>query len=228
MKIRLVVFDLAGTTVLDNRNVERILQLALKKHGVFVKEEDANSVMGMPKPMAIRQLLSKYDAGGDKLELSVQRIHNDFIDLMKLFYETNPDVKEKPGASALFKKLKERKLKLIVDTGFDRVITNPLLKRMGWEKHGLIDGSVTNDEVARGRPHPDLIFKAMELTGIEDVHAVAKVGDTPYDLQEGKAAGCRWVIGITDGAFTRQQLQKEFHTHLIDNLSELESILIEG
>jgi phosphonatase-like hydrolase len=226
MKIELVVFDLAGTTVQDNRDVHRILQFALGKHGVTISLEDANAVMGIPKPIAIKQLLALRDSAGEHPDARIQLIHEDFVSTMMAFYQFDPSVKEKPGASELFKKLKQKKLKIVVDTGFDRAITTPLLERMGWQAQGLIDGSVTSDEVKQGRPHPDLIFKAMELTGIQHPTAVAKVGDTPSDLQEGKAAGCRFVIGVTNGAFTREQLRQEFHTHLIDNLSELESILI--
>jgi len=96
-----------------------------------------------------------------------------------------------------------------------------LLERMGWEKNGLIDGSITSDEVAKGRPHPDMIYRAMELTGVTDVEAVAKVGDTLSDLQEGTAAGCGWVIGVTTGAYSHEELQKGPHTHLVQHLSEM-------
>jgi phosphonatase-like hydrolase len=225
MKIELVVFDLAGTTVQDNRDVHRILQFALRKHGVTISLEDANSVMGIPKPIAIKQLLALCDADGENSEARIQRIHDDFVSTMIAFYQYDPSVREKSGASELFRKLKERKLKIVVDTGFDRAITAPLLERMGWEAQGLIDGSVTSDEVKRGRPYPDLVFRAMEVAGVYDANKVAKVGDTPFDLLEGKSAGCQFVIGITSGAFTREELQKEFHTHLIDDLSELEKIL---
>jgi phosphoglycolate phosphatase-like HAD superfamily hydrolase len=95
---------------------------------------------------------------------------------------------------------------------------------MGWEKKGLLDASVTSDEVKQGRPYADLIYKAMELTGVTDVAQVAKVGDTIYDLQEGDAAGCKWVIGITSGAYTRSQLQTGPHTHLVDSLYELKDV----
>jgi phosphoglycolate phosphatase-like HAD superfamily hydrolase len=61
----------------------------------------------------------------------------------------------------------------------------------------------------------------MELTGVTSVREVAKVGDTPSDLQEGTAAGCALVIGVTYGTHSRAQLVGEPHTHLIDAISEL-------
>ena len=42
MKIELVVFDLAGTTVKDNQDVHRVLRVALRHAGVDISLEDAN------------------------------------------------------------------------------------------------------------------------------------------------------------------------------------------
>lgn len=109
----------------------------------------------------------------------------------------------------------------MLDTGFDRAITQAIVDRLGWQRDGKIDFSVTSDEVAQGRPYPDLIFKAMELTGVTDPGSVMKVGDTPSDLQEGSAGGCRYVVGVTTGAFTRKELALYPHTHIVDQLAEI-------
>jgi len=226
MAIELVVFDLAGTTVKDNKDVHRILRKALAQHGVEISIEDANAVMGIPKPVAIRELLEKRYNGTRPITADwIAEIHDVFVKEMISFYKTDPSVGEKAGVNNTFKKLKESKLKVVVDTGFDRQITDPLIERLGWKKENLIDASVTSDEVVRGRPFPDLIFRAMELTNIKDVRNVAKVGDTASDLQEGNAAGCGWVIGVTTGAFSKEELQHEKHTHLIENVQEVLEIL---
>jgi len=64
----------------------------------------------------------------------------------------------------------------------------------------------------------------MEISGVTDVKNVAKIGDTASDMQEGNAAGCGWVIGITTGAFSAEQLAKEEYTHLITKIPEVLSI----
>jgi phosphonatase-like hydrolase len=181
-------------------------------------------VMGIPKPIAIRQLLEamNYTAVSDDL---IRSIHADFVEDMILFYENDQTVEENEGVSETFRQLKAAGIKVFVDTGFDRPIVDALLHRMAWEKNQLIDGSVTSDEVAHGRPHPDLIFRAMELAGVSDVKRVAKVGDTVSDLGEGTAAGCGWVIGITSGAFTKEQLSAVPHTHLINRIPDVLEII---
>lgn len=222
MKIDLIVFDLAGTTVKDNRDVHRVLQQAMKKHDVDISLDDANEVMGIPKPIAIRMLLEqRYDGGRHIDDEWITEIHKDFVKEMIHFYQTDVDVKEIEGVTQLFKELKESKLKVFVDTGFDRQITDVLLRRLGWVDGGLIDGSVTSDEVANGRPHPDLIYKAMALAGVTDVKRVAKVGDTPADLQEGYAAGCGLVVGVASGAFSRAALLEQPHTHVVNSAANV-------
>ncbi len=226
MPIELIVFDLAGTTVKDNNDVHHVLQRALAAHGVEISIEDANEVMGIPKPEAIRRLLKKCYTGSRAITADwIAEIHNAFVVKMIHFYKTDPGVGEKEGVEDTFRWLKAHHLKVFVDTGFDRQIADPLLERLGWNKLSLIDGSVTSDEVVRGRPYPDLIFKAMELTHTTDVRNVAKVGDTISDVEEGKAAGCGWVVGITSGAFSKEALAGANPTHLIENVSELRDIL---
>lgn len=226
MPVELIVFDLAGTTVKDNRDVHRVLQHALARHGVMVTLEDANDVMGYPKPIAIDDLLKKRYTGDRTVDEEwIAAIHRDFVVEMIDFYRHDPSVQEKDGVTETFLKLRERNIRVVVDTGFDRQIVSPLLQRLGWVTGGVIDGSVTSDEVNRGRPFPDMIYKAMALTGVNDNKRVVKVGDTPSDLQQGTSAGCYMVVGVTTGAFSREALAQQQHTHLIENVGELLEII---
>lgn len=226
-KIELVVLDMAGTTVQDDDAVNRCLSAALAETGVGVTRDEVNEVMGMPKPVAIRLLLErrKY-SGRTAAPAEVASIHEDFLRRMIAFYRTDPAVREIDGASEILRQLRQAGLKLALDTGFSRDIVDAILNRLGWAGKELLHATVASDEVPRGRPHPDLVFRAMKLTGVTDARRVAKVGDTPSDLQEGRAAGCGLVIGVTNGSHTREQLAPHPHTHLIDNLRELPGVLL--
>ncbi len=226
MKFKLVVFDLAGTTVKDNRDVHRVLQKALSKHDVQITLEDANDVMGLPKPIAIRMLLNKRYKGTATSDQWVEEIHQLFVSEMTWFYQTHPSVGEKEGVTETFKKLKALGIKVAVDTGFSRPITQPLLRRLGWVSNNLIDCSVTSDEVKRGRPHPDMIFEAMKQTGVTDSRLVMKVGDTASDIQEGKAAGCGLTVGVTTGAFSAEALTQEEPSRLIQAIPEIMKFVV--
>ena len=227
MGVKLVVFDMAGTTVEDEQNVAYALQQALSDYGFKVHLNDINVVMGYAKPMAIRILLGQHlqedPAITDKD--TIELVHKRFVSIMKGFYQHSTNTKAKAGAEQVFAALRKRGIKVAMDTGFSREIADAIFEKLGWVEGRDFDLSVTSDEVKNGRPYPDMIYRAMDTLGVHDINEVAKVGDTQSDLQEGNAAGCKYVIGITTGAYTAAELAKERHTHLASNLAEVFDIL---
>src|SRR5262245_1137494 len=119
--IELVVFDMAGTTVRDQDEVGGCLRAALSAAGVAVEVAAADAVMGVPKPEAIRRLLT--GAGRVDLLAEVDRIHADFVARMRHHYATHPEVGEMPGAAAVFAELRRAGVKVALDTGFCRDVT---------------------------------------------------------------------------------------------------------
>lgn len=223
--IRLAVFDIAGTTLHDGDAVNVTFADALRAAGVERSRDDINAVMGLAKPRAIDLLLGALpdDATADERaarKTQIDAIHRDFADRMIAHYQKSPAVREIDGASDVFKALKAGGVRVALDTGFDRRITNAVLRRMRWIALGLVDATVTSDEVVDGRPAPDMIFRAMTLTGVGHASDVAKIGDTPSDLHEGTNAGCAAVVGFTGGTHTPDQLAAAPHTHLIPTLRD--------
>jgi phosphonatase-like hydrolase len=222
MPISLVVFDIAGTTVEDNTGVGGCLMQALEADGISVQIAQVNAVMGIPKPTAIKKLIEATGETPDKARIDA--IHADFQARMIEYYKTSPDVREVPGAGDVFKDLRSRGIKVALDTGFDRSIVSVILDRLGWDAT-VLDATAASDEVPRGRPFPDLIYNLMRATKVGDAAHVAKVGDTPSDLQEGTAAGCSLVIGVTEGTHTQAQLASHPHTHLVGSIRDVPALI---
>ncbi len=226
MSIELVVFDMAGTTVRDEDAVNICLREALARH-IAASRDEVNAVMGLPKPTAIRLLLEGKLRGKEPVPATlVSTIYDDFLARMLRHYREAASIEPMPHALDTFWQLKEAGVHIALDSGFSRPIVDAILERLGWNEGGLLDATVASDEVQRGRPHADLVLRAMELTGVRDPQRVAKVGDTPSDLQEGTAAGCRLVIGVANGSHTREQLISNPHTHLIASLQELPPLVL--
>lgn len=222
---RVVVFDMAGTTVYDEDYVNLCLQDTLRAAGVEVTRDDVNSVMGYPKPMAIRLLLER--KAPLKIDHSAEAaavVHDDFLVRMNAFYETEPSLREIEGTTQTFTELRAMGIKVAIDTGFSRTTADIIINRLGWRAADLLDATVTSDEVAQGRPHADMIYRVMELTDVAHASEVAKVGDTPSDLQEGTAAKCGWVVGVTNGSHTEEELRKFPHTHIIAGVKFLPAL----
>lgn len=221
--IRLVVFDMAGTTVHDGDAVHHCLMEALSAGGVDVTREEVNAVMGIAKPEAIKRLLES--RGREASEGDVARLHESFQTLMRRHYDTSPEVREAGGAGEVFRALRAAGIRVALDTGFDRETAETVLRRLRWRVGETIDALVTVSDVARGRPYPDMAIECMRLTGISEARHTAKAGDTPADLGEGASAGCGMVIGVTSGSHTREELAAFGHTHLIETVAEIPALL---
>lgn len=216
--IQLAIFDMAGTTVHDEDFVTKSLCRSLAAFDfVHITLEAANKVMGMAKPEAIKALIREFYP--EQLHSApMQEIHQAFLKTMKDFYQHSPEIREIEGATATFKHLKSMGIKVGLDTGFSRDITDIIIERLGWNLDGILDVSVASDEVNNGRPHPDMILMAMKKTGVSDVKSVAKIGDTPVDLLEGSNAEVGLNIGVLSGTGDKSTLEKYPHTHLVSSI----------
>jgi phosphonatase-like hydrolase len=214
---RLVVFDMAGTTVVDHGEVPAAFSMALGQQGVSVTAEQLNAVRGASKRQAVLNLMPEGPNRQERADAAYLEFKRD---LARRYRE---GVKAMPGAAETFAWLRERGVRVALNTGFDREITDLLISALGW-KNGVVDCVVCGDEVRRGRPAPLLIFRCMESTEIDSVHEVAVVGDTTLDLQACHNAGARWNIGVLSGAHKLEQLEKQPHTHLLASVADLRQI----
>ncbi len=215
--ISLVVFDMAGTTIEDTGQVPEAFTTVLHQHGIEISEDALRAVRGASKRDAIRHFVAQHRSAD--IDAQTDKIYNDFRDYLARLFNAG-GVKPMPGAAETFKWLRERGIKIALNTGFDRPTTDLIIAAVGW-KNGAADAIVCGDDVKLGRPAPYLIFRSMEATGVTSVHEVMCVGDTVLDLQAGRNAGARYVVGVLSGAHQKAQLEKEPHTHLITSVAAL-------
>jgi phosphonatase-like hydrolase len=222
-KYKLIVFDIAGTTVKDPGNVANSFIEAFRSEGFEVSEEEVNDVMGFRKIEAIESVLLERDVQlSDQL---VNSIHENFIGSMISFYKNDLSIEAIPGAEDLFRYCKSKGIFIALNTGFSRDITDVILQRLNWKNSELLDLIVCSDEVPQGRPAPFMIRKIMEDLGVEHTSEVIKVGDTEVDVLEGRNAGCGLVVSVTTGALNREQLTVFGPDMIIDDLTELKSVI---
>lgn len=225
MTNELVVFDMAGTTVKDKGNVNDAFRAAFLESGIDVSAADVDTVMGYRKIEAIEIILKKYLEAMEYDAARINLIHNSFTAKMVSFYENDLELAPLPEVLETFSILKANGIKIALNTGFTRIITNVILKKLGWNENALIDAVVCSDEVQEGRPHPYMIRKIMDQVGVTDSANVVKVGDTSVDVLEGQFAGCGLVIAVTTGAYTKDQLVEYQPDHIIDSMQELPALI---
>jgi phosphonatase-like hydrolase len=224
--IELAVFDIAGTTVRDNGSVAEAFIEAFRDFGFAMPNEEVRKVMGFRKIEAIALLMGKFYPKQKGDEVLIDRIHTRFIDKMIAFYLSDEKLAPFAHTERVFTALKQRGIKIALNTGFTRSITDTILHRLRWDdRSSLIDKVICSDEVTNGRPYPDMIEVLIGDLGISSPDRVLKVGDTEVDVEEGRNAACGKVVSVTTGAYTREQLETYRPDYIIDDLEELLPII---
>ncbi|RDC61848.1 HAD family hydrolase [Adhaeribacter pallidiroseus] len=233
--IQLLVFDMAGTTVQDHKEVESCFAEAARQTGLLATEERILAVQGMAKRAVFEMLWQEQTnehpaALQDKVEHSYQV----FKSILEHHYQNHP-VKPTEGCLELFDFLKKQQVKIALTTGFYRRVTNIILEKLGWHigldqnyigsSNSLLAIAIASDEVAQGRPSPLMIQKAMATLGISDPKRVVNIGDTPSDLASGLNADCAASFGVTNGTHTHQQLQQYPNNGLFPSLTAVHQYL---
>ncbi len=234
--VKLVVCDMAGTTVQDKKEVETCFAKACKKTRLVVSEERILALQGYSKIEVFKKLWEeKTSTNHPDYDDNVQFSYLTFKDILETHY-INSEIKPTEGCLETFAFLKDNNVKIALTTGFYREVANIILTKLGWlvglnseyistTNLSVIQASVTSDEVARGRPEADMIFRAMELLEIRSAAEVINIGDTPSDLISGNKAGCLRTLGLTNGTHTFQQLKPFANDGLLPQLDALIPII---
>lgn len=233
---QLVVFDMAGTTVTDQHEVEQCFAQAASETGLSVSAERILAMQGLAKRYVFQTLWGEH-LGPDNPQLTayVDRSYQRFAEVLETHYLTH-DITPTAGCLEAFTFLREQQVAIALTTGFYRKVTDIILKKLGWldglnagyvgTKQSIIQVSIASDEVPHGRPEPLMIQKAMHLLGVTNPEAVVNVGDTPSDLLSGRAAGVGLNLGVVNGTHSRDQLVTYPHDRLIGSLAELRYLLV--
>lgn len=234
-QIQLIVFDMAGTTIQDHKEVETCFAKAAEQTGLVVSAERILAVQGLAKRFVFEMLWQEQTGEqATALDKRVEHSYQVFKSILEQHYRTH-EVLPTIGCLELFAYLKAQAIKIALTTGFYRTVTNIILKRLNWDQgldanyvgnaSSFIDISIASDEVTQGRPSPLMIQKAMQTFGITDPKQVINIGDTPSDLESGKRAGCALSLGVTNGTHTIEQLLPYPHDGLYPSLAAFQQFL---
>ncbi|MFG2159148.1 phosphonatase-like hydrolase [Streptomyces olivaceus] len=221
--IRLVVLDMAGTTVADGGLVERAFDTAARELGVEPGTDDhaaklayVRATMGESKISVFRHLFGDEDRAR-RANAAFERAYGALVD--------DGLVAPVPGAREAVGELAADGRTVVLATGFARVTQDAILDALGWRD--LVPLTLCPaDAGGRGRPHPDLVLAAFLRTGAADaVRQVAVAGDTSYDVLSGVRAGAGLVAGVRTGAHGDDAFREAGATHVVDSVADLPALL---
>jgi phosphoglycolate phosphatase len=121
------------------------------------------------------------------------------------------------GVRAALATIHDRGLRLAMATGKSLAGVRRFLAEE--ELEGTFESVRCADTAARPKPHGDMVEEILMETGV-DPHAAVMVGDTPFDIQMGRAAGVA-TCGVTSGGFTAAELAAHDPTLLLPRFTDL-------
>ncbi len=216
--IRLVVLDMAGTTVADGGLVEEAFAAAARHMGA---EPDSmldyvRATMGESKISVFRHLFGEEGKAQDANK-AFEAAYADLVD--------GGRVASLPGARETIESLKSQGRTVVLTTGFARTTQDAILAALGWQDLAHLT-LCPADAGGRGRPYPDMVLTAFLRTAVaDDVRQIAVVGDTSYDMLSGVRAGAGLVAGVLTGAHDADALRAAGANQVLDGVGQLPGVL---
>lgn len=217
---KLVLFDLDGTLVKGGNPVARkSVVVAMKKvFGVKVII-DWSKHDGSTDPKIMADVLAEKGIRREKTYSKIDKLAKARLDYFASHVASDYKKNLIPEAVELVKKLKSKKIFVGLLTGN--------FSQIGWYKLKLVRIDKLFDfglfgEMAEDRNSlAKLVFKKAKKHFSIDFSKefVFIIGDTPYDIKCGKAAGVK-TIGVTTGSFSRAELKNAGADLAVDSLAD--------
>jgi phosphonoacetaldehyde hydrolase len=197
-----VVFDWAGTTVdHGSRAPALVFQEIFRRRGVEITLQQAREPMGMSKRDHIAAILQTPEVanmwrqrhGVPWRERDIDDLYEHFLPLQKSVLQEYSQVIA--GVPEAVEECRRMGLKIGSTTGYTRTLME-VVSQVARQQNYAPDCIVCADDVAHGRPAPDLLMEAARRLGVSRLEEVVNVDDTPVGVEAGRNAGC-WTVGVT-------------------------------
>jgi len=175
MRYPTVLFDLDGTLIDSGAMILASFRHAAKT--VLAREIEEEKITAMIGGSSLSEQMRVLDPARVEELVAVYREHNEPLhDQLEAF----------DGVEDLVAKLVADGRKLGIVTAKRRRTVELAFAALPLERY--FGAVVTSEMTDRRKPHPDPVLKALELLESEPGEA-AFVGDSPYDIESGRAAG---------------------------------------
>jgi HAD superfamily hydrolase (TIGR01509 family) len=174
-------------TLLDSEKLWDVAVRELaREHGREMTDAIRHALIGASGPNALRIMFTGLGIAPtpDSLRAAGEFLERRVTELM-----TGP-IPWRPGAKDALAMVRAAGLSSALVTNTKRSLTEFGLDTLGRD---FFDVSVCGDEVAHGKPEPDVYLRAAELLGLDPEHCVA-VEDSPTGARAAQAAGCALMV----------------------------------
>jgi HAD superfamily hydrolase (TIGR01509 family) len=213
--IEAVVFDLDGV-LLDSEEIwDRAREELAHERGGRWHEQAQRDMMGMSSTEWSRYMSDVIGLPEPPEEISREVVRR----LTELYREELPAI---PGAREAVERLAAR-WPLGLASSSNRELIDLVLELLGVGH--LFTATVSSEEVARGKPAPDVYLEAARRLDVDPTRAAA-VEDSHNGILSAKAAGMR-VIAIPNAHFPPDEDARDAADVVLDSLAELTAEAVE-
>ena len=184
MRYPTVLFDLDGTLIDSGEIILSSFRHATKT--VLAREIPDEVLAAAVGGSNIYEQMRAFDEDRADELVRVYREHNEPL---------HDDLVAFEGIEHVLERLKREGRQLGIVTAKRRKTVDLAFAILPLERY--FDAVVTAEQTEHHKPHPEPVLTALELLGSQPAEPVF-VGDSPYDIESGKAAGV-FAIGVTWG-----------------------------
>ena len=211
-----VVFDLDGVLLQSEEVWDAVRERYVRERGGRYDEEVQRSMMGMSAPEWSRFL---HEQAGVPDEPDA--INRDVVERMLEAYRR--ELPLLPGAEEAVRRTAAA-FPLALASSSNREVFEEVLELAGLV--GCFRATVSSEEVARGKPAPDVYLEAARRLGVAPERCAA-VEDSHAGIRSAKSARMR-VIAIPNASYPPDAEALEFADEIVESLDHLTPERIEG
>jgi HAD superfamily hydrolase (TIGR01509 family) len=214
--IEAVVFDLDGVLLQSEEVWDGVRERYVRERGGRYDEEVQRAMMGMSAPE-----WSAYLAADAGVPGAPEQINADVVDRMLAAYAR--ELPLLPDAVAVVERIAAR-FPLALASSSNRAIFEEVLRLAGIAE--AFQATVSSEEVAHGKPAPDVYLEAARRLGVAPDRCAA-VEDSHSGIRSAHAAGMR-VIAIPNASYPPDADALALADVVLDSLDELTPGRVEG
>jgi HAD superfamily hydrolase (TIGR01509 family) len=212
--IEAVVLDLDGVVVDTEEAWDRARRAYVAAHGGTWTDEATRAMQGMSSVEWARYLRDELGAAGDPDAISAE-VAADVVG------EVRRDLPLLPGAVEAIRALAAQ-WPLALASSANREVIDAVLEAAGVT--GAFGATVSSEEVARGKPAPDVYLEAARRLGVDPARSVA-VEDSTNGLRSAHAAGMH-VIATPNRAFPPERDALALAAAVVDGIAGVTPALV--
>jgi len=221
--MKLLLFDIDGTLLLTNGAGTRAANRAFENIYGILEAMTKIDAAGKTDPIILQEIFMN-EFNRDYSPEEAQELYKLYIPFLE--EETNnSETTVMPGIPNLLESLSSREDTVLgVATGNIEQGAWIKLRSAGLDTHFKFGGFGSD---SHSREH--LILKAKErakdhMDYNTDIKKTFVIGDTPFDINHGRAAGAV-TVGVATGSYSKSELEEHRPDHLFNDLNNLEMVL---